>query len=160
MTTKQQTERSDGLYQPVMDRAIAFIEKLSNAGLNAGIFCGYRSFADQNKMYLQGRANSGDIVTYSSAGTSWHQYGLAFDIAFIDPNGNWTWLTDDDPAWKQAGDIGKSMGFTWGGDFPKILDLGHFEITNGMNIFTEYANFCESGKARVQADYTSAASSV
>ena len=69
------------LLQPI---AREFIERADTilGSDQAFITDGYRSRAEQTKLYAQGRTSLGKIVTYAKAGQSPHNYGLAFDIAF------------------------------------------------------------------------------
>jgi len=53
-----------------------------------------------------------------------HQTKIAFDIAI-------TKIIAKRSDWNKIGAIGKSLGFTWGGDFTTILDLDHFELLLG-----------------------------
>ena len=73
-----------------------------------------------------------------AAGVSWtkrskHLDGKAIDVApfaIYDLHGPDKLQWDGkDPVWKRLGEIGKKLGFRWGGDFkpPAKPDLGHFE---------------------------------
>lgn len=100
---------------------------------------GLRSFQESDELYKIGRTvmgknareghPMGDIVTKAPGGASYHNYGLAFDMAMI-TNG-----IDDyavGPNWLRVVKIMKSYGMKWGGDFPKgIYDAPHFEMTFG-----------------------------
>lgn len=87
---------------------------------------GFRSAAQQDALYEQGRTRPGAIVTHLRGGQSWHNYGLAVDVAVL-AGGKLTWPNDDD-LWLQIGAIGKVLGLRWGGDFPKFKDRPHFEL--------------------------------
>jgi len=123
---KRKIERADGLYEPVKRAAIRFMEMASRRGLNCGIFCGYRSVEHQNELYSKGRTIGGKIVTNAKGGYSFHNYGLAIDIVFIDDSNNWTWESDE---WQIIGEIGKSIGFEWGGDWNEFKDFPHFQMS-------------------------------
>lgn len=63
----------------------------------------------------------GDVVTNAKGGQSFHQYGIAFDI----------YTTD----YKKAGQIGKSIGLEWGGDWKgNLVDRPHFELKKGYKL--------------------------
>jgi hypothetical protein len=89
-----------------------------------------RTIEEQNKLYAQGRTIAGKIVTNAKGGASYHNYGLAFDVAVVE-NGkiNWTPVLYD-----KVGEIGKSIGLEWGGDFKKIKDKPHFQYCFGLSI--------------------------
>lgn len=91
---------------------------------------GLRSMDESDKLYAQGRTAPGPIVTNAPGGSSYHNYGLAFDFAMI-TNGK-----DDDvvgPNWLKVVHIMESHGMTWGGTFPSIVDNPHFENRYGYN---------------------------
>jgi peptidoglycan L-alanyl-D-glutamate endopeptidase CwlK len=100
---------------------------------------GYRSIAEQDALYAQGRTKPGPIVTNAKGGTSYHNYGLAIDFALLMPNGksvSWDMLRDGDgdkvADWMEVVAEGKALGFTWGGEFESIYDPPHLEITFGL----------------------------
>lgn len=64
-------------------------------------------------------------VLAADAWKSWHNYGLAFDVAYKDEKGNWTWDGD----WDETGRVGKSCGLIWGGDWlAEKQDRPHFQL--------------------------------
>jgi D-alanyl-D-alanine dipeptidase len=74
------------------------------------IFETYRTPARQHKLWEQGRETKGPIVTQSRAWQSWHQYGVAADIALF-KDGKWSWAFD--PA-KMARYF-EGLNIKWGG---------------------------------------------
>jgi len=98
-----------------------------------------RSIEEQNKMYAQGRnGNPGDIITWARGGSSYHNYGLAFDIVLLyDTDGNGTFEKaswDEDENWMKVVAYFKSQGWKWGGDWAgKKRDPPHFEKSFGYS---------------------------
>lgn len=116
-----------------------------------------RTMAEQMALYNLGRTKKnpdgvspkkpmGNIVTNASVGLSFHNYGLAFDIALVlDTDGNGTF---DKGSWDIKGDydgdkksdwmecvaIAKKHGFKWGGDFVSFYDAPHFEMPSGYTV--------------------------
>lgn len=91
----------------------------------------YRTFDQSHKLYLQGRfGNPGPIVTNADAGSSYHNYGLAFDFHMI-TNGKDDWQVG--PLWLKVISIMKQHGFTSGNDFKSLKDAPHFEMRFGYN---------------------------
>ena len=82
----------------------------------------YRPQERQEELYRQGRTAPGQVVTWTRH--SRHTSRRAWDVACIGKN-----LYDLD-ALKKAGQIAKSLGITWGGDWT-APDRPHFEI--GLN---------------------------
>lgn len=82
---------------------------------------GFRTFAEQDAIYAQGRTTPGKIVTNSPAGASWHCYGLAVDVCPFTIDGmSLDWKYD----FKKFVPISLKYGLTWGGGWN---DFDHFE---------------------------------
>lgn len=101
------------------------LDALSDAnsqGYPIAVFESYRSPIRQNYLYSLGRTIPGKIVTRAQAWQSWHQYGVAADLAFYE-NRKWSW----DGPWEKVLPIFHARGF-------KSLDFekSHVEITSGM----------------------------
>lgn len=112
---------------PLVERkALELIRLAQEAGTPIRITEGYRSPERQAELYAQGRTAPGKIVTNAKQCESIHQYGCAFDVVFI--------KTGYEGNWDKLGQLGKMLGFTWGGDFKSIKDKPHFEMTMGYRI--------------------------
>lgn len=98
-----------------------FDAEMKKAGLDYIVTCTYRSQAEQDNLYKQGRTSAGKIVTWTKH--SKHTDRIAFDIVMLN-NGKVDWKNIE--LYKKAGEIGKSVGLKWGGDW-KIPDYPHFE---------------------------------
>lgn len=66
----------------------------ADAGHDVILTCTYRSPAEQDKLYAQGRTEPGPIVTHARAGQSLHNVGLAIDFVPI-VNGKAQWTDED-----------------------------------------------------------------
>jgi len=120
---------------------IELITRAYNEGINAQISSGYRSNTQQASIYGMGRpnywwnkklyGNEGSIVSNAQPGQSVHNYGLAIDYFLTTPDGNTaTWVVN--AQWRRVAAIGKSLGFTWGGDWTGFVDAPHLEYTKGL----------------------------
>jgi peptidoglycan LD-endopeptidase CwlK len=70
------------------------LEAAQKAGHKVAIFETWRGPVRQDELYAQGRTTRGPKVTNSRAWESFHQYGVAADIAgYVD--GKWTWNAKD-----------------------------------------------------------------
>lgn len=96
-----------------------FMAKCREAGLDIFITETYRPQSRQNELWEQGRTKPGKIVTWTMH--SRHTSRRAWDIACNGP------ILYDIEILNKAGEIGKSLGITWGGDW-KDPDKPHFEI--------------------------------
>lgn len=94
----------------------------------------FRSFEEQNRLYAKGRTAPGKRVTGARGGESWHNYGVAADIAFNNEAGNITWPENGDYGrmWTRYGEIAKKQGLRWGGDWTGLVDRPHIEYHPGF----------------------------
>lgn len=90
-------------------------------GYDIKITSGNRTQKEQETLYAQGRTIPGRIVTKTLQ--SKHIGGNAFDCAF---KGNDPYPKFFD--WRIIGEIGKSIGLKWGGNFRSFRDVLHFEL--------------------------------
>ena len=115
--------------------AYAEAVKTTPVGVHPFITQTYRTFAESNKLYAQGRTEPGAIVTNSKAGQSYHNFGLALDFV-NEINGKIIWPNDpvNDKNWMIVVNCFKKRGFTWGGDFSGgFKDYPHLEKKLGYN---------------------------
>lgn len=117
------------LYPAVKSKALQLYEACRKAGILITITQTYRSIEYQNELYAKGRTAPGKIVTNCKGGTSPHNYRVAFDIC-INVKGK----AYDEAMLNKAGEIGKKLGLTWGGDFIKIKDRPHFQYYGGLTL--------------------------
>lgn len=86
---------------------------------------GYRSPQRQATL-----AALGPSVTRAGPFESYHQFGLAADCAFL-RDGRIV-ISEKDPwamaGYERYGQVAKSLGLVWGGDWRKLRDLGHVEL--------------------------------
>jgi peptidoglycan L-alanyl-D-glutamate endopeptidase CwlK len=121
----------DDLAPPVKKRAEAFIAAAKAKGIDLLVTSTYRDSESQNALYAQGRTAPGNIVTRAKAGQSWHNWRCALDVVPL-VNGKAIW--DDQAMWKQVGEIGKSCGLEWAGDWKTFKEYPHFQYTGGMTL--------------------------
>ena len=99
-----------------------------------------RTVAEQDELYAQGRTAGGSIVTNARGGKSYHNYGLAFDVAIIE-NNSVIW---DSPEYKNLSMIAAKYGFFWGGNFKNLRDEPHFQKDFGKKPLQLLANIKNS----------------
>ncbi len=114
----------------IQSRARQFIINAYRAGIDAVITSGTRGNPEQAQLYEQGRTTPGNIVTNAPPGTSWHNYGLAFDVAIL-VNGKPTWPDNSNPVWQKLGAIGAKLGLEHGLSFG---DAPHFDYHPNLTI--------------------------
>lgn len=103
------------------------IEECKNQGLLVRITQEIRTVEEQDRLYSQGRTVSGNIVTNAKGSdySSHHQWGTAFDFCRNDGKDPYY---DEDRFFDKVGEIGKSIGLEWGGDWKSPVDKPHFQL--------------------------------
>lgn len=135
-----------------------------------------RTIVYQNSLYAKGRTTPGpnasasrpmgDIVTKAKGGSSYHNYGLAIDIAFVvDKDGNGTFETLEWGArqdfnkngiadWREIVKIFTDAGYRWGADWDQdgktkaegdkdehLVDAPHLEKSFGYSVHQLYEKY-------------------
>lgn len=129
------------LFRPFYDemmKGFAHIKKES--GIDCTIVETYRSPSRQDFLYAQGRTSPGKPVTRARGWESWHQYGVAMDIAIL-KNGRLSW--DFKP--EMIAKFLEGFNVTWGGindgphyqwkDLPKIVEAQKIAKGDGILAF-------------------------
>ncbi len=142
-------QRANLLHPAIRQEVIDSITKIETntfpQTVKIRIVQGLRTIDEQNGLFAQGRTKPGSIVTNAKGGSSYHNYGLAFDFVLMydkDNNGTYEALSwdvnydfDNDGVkdWQEVVQPFKALGYTWGGDFKSIPDSPHLEKTFGHN---------------------------
>lgn len=110
------------------------IDECAKQGLRITVYATYRSSKFQDSLYAKGRTAKGNIVTNAKGGQSYHNWRVAYDAAPLDDNGkiNWSTTGESGKRWRKMGEIGRSIGLEWGGDW-KFVDMPHFQYTQGLH---------------------------
>lgn len=114
---------------------------------------GLRTWAEQAALYAQGRTVPGKVVTDARPGYSWHNFGLAVDVAPFD-GGIPDWNVDH-PAWKRIVSVGESVGMVSGSEWRTFPDWPHFQMTGQLPVTPDDAvriAYQNGGIAAVWAD--------
>lgn len=119
-----------GLHPKVRQDFQSFIEDCEqDFDITLRIVQGFRSFAQEDALYAQGRTTPGPVVTDSKGGMSYHNYGLAIDIVPIVGNKE-DWNANE----MRFANIGAQYNITWGGNWNgNLKDYDHFENKCGLN---------------------------
>ena len=148
MRDKISEQRAALLHPKVRDEVKALIEK-AEAGLPARmavrIVQGLRTIEEQDALYAQGRTKPGPIVTKAKGGSSYHNYGTAFDFAIVeDTDGNgsfndlsWDIRRDNDKDgtadWLEVVKVFEAAGWFWGGRWSSLKDYPHLQKSFGKS---------------------------
>ena len=103
------------LHPELVKRIEQIMQVAKSEGYDIRVVSGYRSHAEQDKLYAQGRTTKGKRVTNARAGQSWHNFALAADLApFIDGAIYWE---DKKFNWSLIGKWAHEVGLEWGGNW-------------------------------------------
>lgn len=112
---------------PRLQQKIAELQQLcKKEGLPLGIGECFRTVAEQDALYAQGRTKPGNIVTNAKGSTygSQHMFGIAVDF-FKNVVGH---AYDDIAFFNRVGELAKSIGLGWGGDWTNPVDKPHLYL--------------------------------
>jgi len=133
MKKPQPVTVADKLLPLVQRKADAMVSEMKRLGHDIRITQGFRSKAEQDRLYAQGRTTPGAVVTNARGGESWHNYGLAVDLVFRKEGFN-----APKSLWNLLGKVGEAQGFEWGGNAHWIkagfVDKPHFSMTLGYTL--------------------------
>lgn len=140
--------RISQLHPWIKNDVLLIFQKAWKKGLFFRMSFGFRTPQEQADLYSLGRDKNGKIVdktkvvTLAKPWSSWHNYGLAFDVVLLDKSsGEPVWDRTKDlngdakRDYDQFTEIAKSFGFEWGGDFKTFKDYPHFQkIPMGLTL--------------------------
>lgn len=132
------SEKRLALVHPELRRRVRATVRAAEAdGIELIVTQGLRTLAEQQRLYDKGRVippiGNRYIVTKAKPGSSWHNYGLAVDLAPLDAFGKLTW-EDKHPGWAAIGKHGRAAGLEWGGDWESFVDRPHLQLRAGMTL--------------------------
>mgnify|MGYP001590611262 CR=1 FL=1 len=120
------------LVHPLLGEKVHKLAEMTlQEGVEIRVVQGLRSWNEQQSLYDQGRTRPGKIVTKCLPGHSWHNFGMAVDIAPDDtakPLWQPNWKSDH-PVWKRLVVLAKTLGFICGAEFRTFPDNPHFQMT-------------------------------
>jgi peptidoglycan L-alanyl-D-glutamate endopeptidase CwlK len=128
------SRRIEDLHPDLQPLCRAFLEQARTEGVDVLITCTYRSNAEQDALYAQGRTTAGPIVTRAKGGQSAHNFMMAgkpaakaFDVVPL-VNGKPQWSARH-PAWQTLGKIGTNLGLVWyGSKGSRFVEYPHFQL--------------------------------
>ena len=109
------------LHRKVQPVARQLVKLAKQNDITIKITSGTRTYAEQNALFAKGN------VTKARGGYSNHNFGLAFDVTIFDgPQPVW-----ESKDYTTVGQLGKSLGLEWGGDWKSFRDEPHFQLRPG-----------------------------
>lgn len=105
---------------PILTRKILQVLELAlQEGYRLTVVQGLRTFAEQDKLFAKRPR-----VTKARGGQSYHNYGVAVDVAFV-KGGKVVW--EPESLYKNIGRWASQIGLTWGGHW-KFVDYPHLQL--------------------------------
>lgn len=146
MRHSKSEQRVKLLHPKIRDEVKSLVEKAELSlprDVAIAIPQGLRTIDEQDALYAQGRTKPGSIVTNARGGSSYHNYGLAFDFCLVlDTNRDgvydytsWDIKKDNDrdgiADWLEVVKVFENAGWEWGGKWSSIKDYPHLQKTFG-----------------------------
>lgn len=111
---------------------------LESENITIRVTQGLRSWKEQAALYAEGRDADGNVVdksqvvTNAKPGTSWHNFGLAVDVAPFDGSiPDWNL---NHPAWMRIVSCGESLGLVSGSTWRTFPDWPHMQMTGNLPV--------------------------
>lgn len=114
------TEELKEVHPILVRKVLQMISLAKEEGYNLTTVQGLRTFKQQNDLFAKRPR-----VTKARGGQSYHNYGVAVDVAFI-VNGEISW---NDRLYRNVGRWASRVGLEWGGNW-KFVDMPHVQLTN------------------------------
>lgn len=122
---------NSGMDKDVAKKTRSVITKMFSKGIYVCVAQAYRSKAEQDALYAQGRTKKGAIVTHARGGQSNHNFGVAVDLCLYDGSFlDIKWAVDAD--FKEVVKAMKAEGFEWGGEWTNFVDNPHFQLYDAV----------------------------
>jgi peptidoglycan L-alanyl-D-glutamate endopeptidase CwlK len=120
-----------------------FLLEASGGEFTCKIISGTRSYAEQDRLYAQGRTEPGSIVTNAKGGQSNHNFGVAWDIGLFDGSGGYLRgaTLSELRAYEDIATIVDRTNLEWGGDWTSIVDRPHYQVNTGRDTLQVRARF-------------------
>lgn len=137
-------------------RQLCALASAQSPAISIRITQGLRTFEEQGALYDQGRVAPGqpcthdgvtwplgsckvhpygNVVTNAKPGQSWHNYGLAFDVAVDALQHSPVFVPDWNaahPTWRKLIQLGQQLGLECGALWRTFPDTPHFELTGKL----------------------------
>lgn len=137
------SRRIEDCHPELQMKLLACIQAWANAQLDVLVTCTWRSAAEQEALYEQGRTKPGHIVTRAKPGQSAHNFtvsgkpaSLAFDIVPLNHGKTvWDTMPPDLQLWQRIAAIAKATGLEWYGEpTADFKEFPHFQLPTAVQL--------------------------
>lgn len=144
----ERSERNIATLLPeVQPIARSLVQKAALNGIQIKIISGFRTYAEQNQLYAQGRTEPGPKVTNARGGYSNHNFGIAFDVGVFEGRR----YLGESVKYKAIGVLGTDLGLEWGGNWRSIVDQPHFQLRPSWAADYAEAEMLAEARSRVSS---------
>lgn len=121
------------IHPRLVEKLNQLVNVCKNNRISIEFSSGYRSFAEQDKLYAQGRTEPGMKVTNARGGYSQHNWGIAADFYLdMDVDGDGTKSDDafnnNSGLFDKVGKLAGTVGLGWGGNWTSPKDRPHLYL--------------------------------
>ena len=138
-TKQNHTEILQEIHPIFQKKIVELIDNRPNKEMELKALYALVSYEKQEQLWLIGRNDQGEplydsltckplTVTSAKGGQSWHNFGLAIDLAYF-RNNEIINCDENKAAYDDLGKVAKKLGITWGGTFTPYYDATHFQWT-------------------------------
>lgn len=116
-----------GLSPLVQGPVLTLLERAAAEGAPIALSDGRRDLERQKAYWLLRQAGLWALPAARPSTRAWHFLGRAVDVTAIINGRPTRWREVPAEHWTKIGNVGKALGFVWGGDWPAAYDPVHFE---------------------------------
>ena len=133
------------IHPRLVEKLNQLVKVCKDNGITIEFSSGYRSFAEQDKLYAQGRTEPGMKVTNARGGYSQHNWGIAADF-FLDMDVDGDGSKSDDAfnnntaLFDKVGRLAGTVGLGWGGNWTSPVDRPHLYLPDWGSTPTSLRN--------------------
>lgn len=143
--------RLAAVHPELANRIRLLIAAMLAHGVIVEVVQGFRTFAEQDALFAQGRTKPGPVVTRARGGQSNHNYRLAVDLCPF-TNGQPNWHAPD-AVWRQIADEARKLGLEAGYYWKEFQDKPHVQLP-GLSVSECSALYRKGGLAAVEQEAT------
>lgn len=124
----------DDLVETARSKCRAWVAACAARDVEVLVYCTYRSPAEQDRLYAQGRTAPGPVVTWARAWQSWHQVRRAWDaVPMVGGKPLWGYSASLLP-WQVVVEEADRLGIEWAGRWTHMREMVHYQVADGLDL--------------------------
>ena len=122
----------DDLVENARSKCKQWVQNCAARGVTVLVYCTYRTPAEQDELFAQGRTKPGAVVTNARAWQSWHNVRRAWDaVPMFNGKPMWNFGEQWEP-WRVMIEEGDKLGLEWAGRWTTFKEYVHWQQTDGL----------------------------